>query len=140
MAFRAVAFCAVAFRAVAGLQFLAEAPDQEQAVVDREPESQADHQVQREDRQGECGVDQPQDDERAQHGHPADRHGQQCRDAPEDEEREDRQQREGDGLGEAQVGLRLLAGLRPGGPADPWRLRIRGPVAGRRPVTACPGR
>ena len=91
--------------------FLTEPPHQEQAVVDGQAEPEADHQVQREDRQGQRHVDQPQDEEGGQHGRRAHGDGQQSRDPAEDEEGENRQQREGDRLGEAEVRLGLLAKL-----------------------------
>ena len=101
-------------RAGLPLQFFAETPDQEQAVVDREPETQTDHHVHREDRQRQRRVHQAQDKQRGQYCCPADRKGQQRGDPPEDKEGEDRQQRQRYRLGKAEVCLRLLACLHPG--------------------------
>ena len=98
-----------------GRDLLAVARDDEQAVVDRQPEAEAGDQVEGEDRDvGELARD-AQGDHRRDDREPADEQRQQRGDqAAEEEEGEEEEQREGVELGRAQVGLDLLVGLRLG--------------------------
>jgi hypothetical protein len=93
------------------LELLAEAGHEEQRVVDREAEPEADHEVQREDREPVDLVDQGEGEERPEHrGHP-DRE-REHRGAPaEEDERQQQQDRERERLGPAEVGRDAVTDL-----------------------------
>ena len=93
-------------------ELLAVAGDDEQAVVDRQPEPQTGGQVQREDRDRADLAGDSQDEERPHDRQTADQERQKRRDqAPEEEQRKQEEQRESEHLGAAQVGLGLLVHL-----------------------------
>src|SRR5690606_3306897 len=85
----------------AGLgDLLAVAGDDEEAVVDRQPEPERRGQVEREDRDRAEFAGQPQDEEGADDRQAADHQRQQRRDeAAEEQQREQEEQREGEQLG-----------------------------------------
>ena len=95
-------------------ELFAEAGDQEQRVVDREPEAEADDEVQREDVQAVELVDAEQHEERAQDGGHADDQREQRRSAAEEEQRQQRQEREGEHLRAPEVFGDGLADLESG--------------------------
>ena len=84
-------------------ELLAEAGDEEQRVVDRQAEPEADHEVEREDRERVRLVDRGQDEERAEDGGDPDRERQHRGAAAEEEQREQQQDREGEHLGAPEV-------------------------------------
>ena len=93
----------------AGGDLLSVAGDEQQRVVDREPEAEPGGDVEREDRGVDEGRHDPQHEERADDRDAAnqqrDRGGD---DAAEDDQQQQRQQREGDQLGLGQVGFGLV--------------------------------
>ena len=93
-------------------ELLAISRDDEQAVVDREAEAEADDDVERELRKRVEAVDDPQHEEGRDHREPADEQRHQRRDdAAEHEQRQDEQDRERETLGLAEVLADLLADL-----------------------------
>jgi len=95
-------------------ELLPETRHQEQAVVDRQPQAEPDDQVEGEHRKRQHLVYQPEHQEGHQHAQPADGQREHRRHPPENEQGQEGEQGEGQQLGEAEVGDRLLAGLVPG--------------------------
>lgn len=97
---------------IAAFQLLPEAGDQEEAVVDRQPEAQAGDDVDREGVDVDDGGEGVEQQKRRQDREPADQHREQGRDEPpEDEEGEEQEERQGIELDPLQVVLRGLGEL-----------------------------
>ncbi len=123
---------------------LAVAGDDEEAVVDRQPEPERRRQVEGEDRDRAEFAGDPQDQEGADDRQTADHQRQDRGDeAAEEEQREQEEQREGQHLGLSQVFLDLLVDLllgdREAADDDPGvRAQLVGDLGARRPGVPCP--
>ncbi len=84
-------------------ELLPKASDQEQRVVDRQAEPEADHQVEREHAQAVELVDPGQDQERAEHGRHPHHERHQGRATPEEHQRQREQERQGQELGVTEI-------------------------------------
>ncbi len=126
-------------------ELLSIARDQQQAVIDREPDRRAGDEIEREHRDRRHGVDEAQQCKRRKEREQPGGDGQQRSDqAPEDPEREHEEQREGDQLGPQEIAFRLRIHLFvcERGPADEPGKRMGERLDARRicrPVRLEPG-